>query len=155
MQNIQILAWPDSKSQRVTAWIFNFWQKRDTLIYSLWFHSGYKLIWRWWSLLSLCWSSCFVVIRRLRAGSHIIVLLVKSSHCIFEDFLLVASLKLSLCSGFKMKSLMPRVKFLNSHWSNLRSQTQNFHHQANLYFLKPNDLYFHMGYAEKSKLSPL
>ena len=35
-----------------------------------------------------------------------------------------------------------------------KSQTQNSHHQANLYFLKPNDLYFHVGYAAKIKAIP-
>ena len=35
-----------------------------------------------------------------------------------------------------------------------KSQTQNSHHQANLYFLKPNVLYFHVGYAAKIKAIP-
>ena len=38
--------------------------------------------------------------------------------------------------------------------SNLRSLTQNFHHQPHLCFLKPNDLYFHMGYVTKIKAIP-
>ena len=35
-----------------------------------------------------------------------------------------------------------------------KSQTQNSHHQPHLCFLKPNDLYFHVGYVTKIKAIP-
>ena len=38
-----------------------------------------------------------------------------------------------------------------SHWSNLRSQVENFPHQPDLHFLMRKDLYFHVGYATKIK----
>ena len=53
-----------------------------------------------------------------------------------------------------LHAFLTEVDFL---WATLlepKSQTQNSHHQANLYFLKPNYLYFHVGYAAKTKAIP-
>ena len=60
----------------------------------------------------------------------------------------------SILLGVKILKCEVSIQHWNATLLEPKSKTQNFHHQANLYFLKPNDLYFHVGYAAKIKAIP-